>query len=499
MSERAGRREWIGLAVLVFPCFLLSMDFTVLHLAVPKLTTDLSPSATQLLWIVDIYGFLIAGSLITMGSLGDRIGRRKLLLIGAACFGAASTIAAFAPTASTLVASRALLGVAGSTLMPSTMALIRNMFHDETQRRYAIAMWINGFVVGAAVGPILGGIMLENFWWGSVFLLNVPVMLLLIILGPILLPEFKDPNPGPLDIPSALRSITSVLLIIYGVKRIAQDGPGATQFLSIAAGLAVGALFVIRQRRLEHPLIDLELFSSAPFSASVGTQMMATITFGGLYLLVSQYFQLVLGLSPLPAGMALLPATLAGIVATFLAPGLAKRWGPRTVMPTAMLASVIGIIALTQVSITSPLGLVVGAYLVMMFSVNIAMTLTTDMIMSVAPPERAGAASGISETSAELGAALGVAIMGSVSTAYYRMTLEPKIADSVPGDVSTAAMATIAGAVAAGTKLGGEPGALLIQSARESFAGSLAFVAAMSAVLVAITGVTALLILRRSR
>ena len=498
-NERAGRREWIGLAVLAFPCFLLSMDFTVLHLAVPKLTADLEPSSTQLLWIVDIYGFMIASSLITMGTLGDRIGRRKLLLIGAAAFGAASAVAAFADTAATLIATRGLLGVAGATLMPSTMALIRNMFHDETQRRFAIAMWINAFVVGAAVGPILGGVMLENFWWGSVFLLNVPVMIALLLLGPILLPEFKDPNPGPLDIPSALLSISSILLIIYGVKRIAQDGAGSAQFLAIAAGLAVGTLFVIRQRRLEHPLIDLELFSSAPFSASVGTQMMATITFGGLYLLVSQYLQLVLGLSPFPAGMALLPATLAGIVATFLAPIIVKRVDPRTVMPSAMLASVIGIVALTQITPTSPLALLVGAYMVMMFAVNIAMTLTTDMIMTVAPPERAGAASGISETSAELGAALGVAIMGSISTAYYRMSLDTSMAEGLPRDVSDGAMMTIAGAVAAGTKLGGSAGATLIQSAREAFAGSLAFVAGLSAVMVAITGITGLIILRRNR
>src|SRR5215208_4918993 len=188
-NQKAGRREWIGLAVLAFPCFLLAMDFTVLHLAVPKLTADLAPSSSQLLWIVDIYGFMISSSLITMGTLGDRIGRRKLLLIGAAAFGAASAVAAIADTASTLIATRALLGVAGATLMPSTMALIRNMFHDADQRRFAIAMWINAFVVGGAIGPILGGVMLDHFWWGSVFLLNVPVMVTLLILGPILLPE----------------------------------------------------------------------------------------------------------------------------------------------------------------------------------------------------------------------------------------------------------------------------------------------------------------------
>ncbi|MFO7496336.1 MAG: MFS transporter, partial [Desulfobacterales bacterium] len=183
---KAGRREWIGLAVLMLPTLLIAMDLTVLHLAVPSLSTDLQPSSTQLLWIVDIYGFMIAGSLITMGTLGDRIGRRKLLLIGAAAFGLASTVAAFSPTADLLIAARALLGVAGATLMPSTMSLIRNMFLDSRQRTAAIGIWVSGFSVGSAIGPLVGGILLENYWWGSVFLLGVPVMIVLLIAGPLL-------------------------------------------------------------------------------------------------------------------------------------------------------------------------------------------------------------------------------------------------------------------------------------------------------------------------
>src|SRR5215212_488051 len=453
LHEKATRREWIGLLVLAFPCFLLSVDFTVLHLAVPKLTADLKPSSTQLLWIVDIYGFLIASSLIIMGTLGDRIGRRKLLLFGAAAFGAASTVAAFANSASTLIATRALLGIAGATLMPSTMALIRNMFHDEHQRRFAIAMWINAFVVGGAIGPILGGVMLEHFWWGSVFLLNVPVMVTLLILGPILLPEFRDPNPGSVDIPSAALSLFAILTLIYGIKRIAQDGIGTISIVAITIGIALGVIFVSRQRRLEHPLIDLELFRSAPFSASVATQLIATITFGGLYLIVSQYLQLVVGLSPLRAGMALLPATVVGIAGTFTAPAIVKRIRSTYVMPAGMLFTTIGMIAITRITPSSSLALIVGAYMIMSFGINIAITLTTDMIMTVAPPERAGAASGISETSAELGAALGVAIMGSISTAYYRSSLGESLPEGLPAAITRNAMATIGGAVTSAAKV----------------------------------------------
>ncbi len=498
MNEKAGQREWIGLAVLAFPCFLLSMDFTVLHLAVPKLTVDLQPSSTQLLWIVDIYGFFIASSLITMGTLGDRIGRRKLLLFGAAAFGAASTIAAFAGSASTLIATRALLGVSGATLMPSTMALIRNMFHDEHQRRFAIAMWINAFVVGGAVGPILGGIMLEHFWWGSVFLLNVPVMVTLLIVGPILLPEFRDPDPGKLDVASAALSLFAILSIIYGIKRIATDGAGTITIGAIAFGALLGAVFVARQRKLEHPLIDLELFGKPEFSASVATQLIATITFGGLYLIVSQYFQLVLGLSPLRAGMALLPATVAGIFGTFAAPAIVKRVSARTIMPAGMLFTTIGMIAIALIKPTSNLALVVGAYMVMSFGINIAITLTTDMIMTAAPPERAGAASGISETSAELGAALGVAIMGSISTAYYRSSLRDNIPAGVPAEIARKAMATIGGAISSAANVNQPLRTDLIATARDAFTGSLALVAMVSTVLVLATGTIVLVVLKRS-
>ena len=496
-TERAGRREWIGLAVLAFPCFLLAVDFTVLHLAVPKITADLAPSSTQLLWIVDIYGFFIASSLITMGTLGDRIGRRRLLMFGGGAFGAASAVAAFADTASTLIATRALLGVAGATLMPSTMALIRNMFHDPDQRRIAIAVWINCFVVGGALGPLVGGIMLENFWWGSVFLLNVPVMIALLILAPILLPEFKDPNAGRLDISSAALSLLAILSIIYGVKRLAQDGIGTIPILSITLGLALGTIFVFRQKRLTHPLIDLELFKVPPFSAAVATQLVATITFGGLYLLVAQYLQLVVGLSPLHAGMALLPATVAGTLGTIAAPLLVKRIPIGYVIPCGMILSTVGMALIALMDSSSGIALLVAAYIMMSFGVNIAMTLTTDTIMGVAPPERAGAASGISETSAELGAALGIALLGSVSTAIYRGAMGT---DNMPRGISSAiaidARATIGGAITAAISVGGEAGADLARVAREAFTESLAIVAIISAVLVLLTSIITIAILR---
>src|SRR5262245_1814995 len=264
---KAGRREWIGLAVITLPCLLYSMDLTVLHLAVPRLTESLQPTSTQLLWIIDIYGFFVAGSLVTLGTLGDRIGRRKLLLIGAAFFGVASVLAAFSTSAAMLIATRALLGLAGATVAPSTLSLIRNMFHDPEERTRAISVWIMAFSMGGAVGPVVGGLLLEYFWWGSVFLAAVPVMLLILIVGPKLLPEYRDPNAGKLDVASAAISMAAVLSMIYGLKRMAQEGVTLLALLAVGAGVLLGLLFVRRQLRLTDPLLDLGLFRIRAFTA----------------------------------------------------------------------------------------------------------------------------------------------------------------------------------------------------------------------------------------
>ncbi|HVF40464.1 MAG TPA: MFS transporter [Gemmatimonadaceae bacterium] len=493
----AGRREWIGVSVLTLPCLLLAMDLTVLHLAVPALSADLSPTSSQLLWIVDIYGFLIAGSLITMGTLGDRIGRRRLLLIGAAAFGIASAMAAFSKSAEMLIATRALLGVAGATLMPSTLALIRNMFHDPRQRTVAIAIWLNSFMAGGALGPLLGGVMLEHFWWGSVFLLNVPVMVLLLVLGPLLLPENRDPNAGRLDLLSAALSLIAMLAIIYGIKKTAQDGLGLAPMTSIVAGLVLATVFVIRQRSLTDPLIDLRLFQVPAFSASVCTQLVSLTAMAGIYLFVSQYMQLVIGLSPLEAGLWTLPWTVAGMIASMLTPALARRVRPAYVMGAGLLLAAIGMAVLTQIGGYPGLGIVLASFIIIPVGLNPAMTLTTDLIMSVAPPDRAGAASAISETSSELGLALGMAILGSVGTASYRQIMDADELRGLPADAAEAARSTLGGAVETGARIGGQTGTELIATARDAFAQSLELVASISALVVLTMAIVAVAMLRR--
>src|SRR5687768_14851857 len=328
----AGRREWIGLGVFALACLLYVMDLTVLHLAVPSLSADLKPSSSQLLWIVDIYGFVVAGSLITMGTLGDRIGRRRLLLIGASAFGIVSLLAAFSTSAGILIVSRALMGIAGATLAPSTLSLIFNMFIDPRQRSVAIGVWITSFSVGGAIGPVLGGVLLEYFWWGSVFLLALPVMALLLVLGPRLLPEFRDPKAGRLDPMSAAMSLAAVLGVIYGLKEIAQDGFGLLPALSIFAGLFVGAWFVRRQLTLSDPMIDISLFRIPSFAAALATNVLGIFIAVGYFLFIAQYLQLVLGLSPLEAGLWSLPSAVGFIVGSNIAPWIIHRFRPAFVL-----------------------------------------------------------------------------------------------------------------------------------------------------------------------
>lgn len=498
-SRRAGRREWIGLAVIALPCLLYSMDLTVLYLAVPRITADLAPSSAQLLWIVDIYGFLLAGSLITMGTLGDRIGRRRLLLLGAAAFGLASIFAAFSTSAGMLIVARALLGVAGATLAPSTLSLIRNMFEDPGQRRFAIGIWVTSFSAGGAIGPLVGGVLLEFFWWGSVFLVSVPVMALLLAVGPKLLPEFKDPQAGRLDVYSAGLSLLAVLAVIYGLKQIAEHGLGSLPVLAIAGGLAAGVVFLRRQGSLADPLLDLRLFRSAAFNASLAMNTLSLFMAFGVFLFTAQYLQLVLGLSPLLAGLWSAPSSVGFIAGSMLAPAIAVRIRPAYLIAAALGIAAFGFVILTQVGTTSGLAAMVTGSIVFSLGIAPVVTLSTDLIVGAAPPERAGAASAISETGAELGGALGIAILGSIGTAVYRRLMATVALENVPGDVIEAARGTLGGAVTAAGQVTDQTGAELVSVARAAFVDGLEVIATVSAVVAVALAVVALVLLRDVR
>lgn len=480
-AHRAGPREWLGLAVLALPTLLVSMDVSVLHLAVPHITASLGADAPQMLWIIDIYGFMISGFLVTMGTLGDRIGRRKLLLIGAAAFGIASVAAAYATSPAMLIAARAALGIAGATLMPSTLALISNMFHDPRQRGQAIAVWVTMFSVGIALGPVVGGALLGLFWWGSVFLLSVPIMVLLLVTAPALLPEYRDQDAGRLDLTSVALSLAAILPIIYGLKELAQSGPALWPVLALVVGLLIGVLFVWRQRTLPSPLLDLRMFGNRTFTTALVTMLFSMFVAGGTYLFVTQYLQLVAGQSPMRAGLWLLPAAFALIVTSMLAP-VATRWlRPAHVVGIGLAISAIGHLMLALVDSPSGLPQLVIGFVFVLAGGGPLIALGTDLVIGSAPPEQAGSASAISETSTELGMALGVAALGSIGTAVYRSQVTAPT--NVPADAASVAQDTLAGAVAVARELPVELGAALLAPARDAFTSGLNLVGGIGAVL----------------
>jgi DHA2 family multidrug resistance protein-like MFS transporter len=495
---KATRREWIGLAVLALACLLYVMDLTVLDLAVPALSADLQPSSSQLLWIIDVYGFMVAGALVTMGTLGDRIGRRRLLMFGAAGFGLVSILAACSTTPEMLIFSRALLGIAGATIAPSTLSLIFHMFRDPAERTRAVGVWIGAFSAGSAVGPVLGGMLLEVFWWGSVFLLALPVMGALLVLGPKVLPEYRDPNAGRLDLVSAAMSVAALLAVIYGIKQIVQDGVGPVPVLAIAGGIAVGVAWARRQRRLPEPMIDVRLFRIRRFSVALVVNFLAIFVMVGYVLYLGQYMQLVLDLSPLSAGLASVPGAAGFVVSSQLAPRLVQRLRPAQLVSGGLAVSAVGLLVLTSVTVEAGLVTLVISALLISLGMGPVFGLTTEMIVGSAPEEAAGAASGISETAAELGGALGIAVLGTIGVAIYRGGVADGLPAGIPTELAEAAEDTLGGAAHVAAQLPEAAGTALIDAANAAFVSGLQLTSVVAAVIAAGLAVLAAVALRET-
>ncbi len=485
------------MAVLVLPALLASMDLSVLFMAAPWIGAELTPSATQQLWIMDIYGFAMAGLLITMGSIGDRIGRRRMLLLGAVAFGAASVVAAYSTSAEMLIAARALLGIGAATLAPSTLSLIRSMFLDEDQRRTAIGIWTAAFTSGFAVGPIIGGLLLENFHWGSVFLINVPVMVLLLVAAPLLITESRDPRPRSFDLLGSALSLAAVLPVIYGIKKMVEDGVETSYLACITGGVVAAGLFLRHQLTTPAPMIDIRLFRHASFSASIVANMTVVFATAGMGLLAVTFMQTVMGYAPFDAALWMLPAVAGSAAGVAAASVLARSIRPAKLIAAGLAISASGFFWVSTIEPDSHIGTLIAGYALLTVGVGMTATLATALVLTTAPPEEAGAASATSETSAELGGALGIASLGTLATAVYRNHMQGRVPPDLGDDGTTTAEATLPGAMTVAEQAPPELSGPLLAEAFDAYSRGFGVAAMVGGVLVLGVGLLAGLALRK--
>ncbi|AIG76126.1 major facilitator transporter [Amycolatopsis japonica] len=481
VSAKAGWREWLGLLVLCLPTMLTTVDISAVFLSLPHISADLGSGATEQLWIVDIYGFLIAGFLVTMGTLGDKIGRRKVLMIGAVVFIIASILAAYSTSTGMLIVSRALLGIAGATVAPTVLALLQSMFKDPKQMATAMAAWGTAIMLGVILGPVIGGLLLGAFWWGSIFLMAVPVMLLLLIAGPILVPESRNPEAGKLDLFSVALSLLAILPLIFGLKEMARGGVAAFPIIAVVVGAVSLVVFIRRQRALANPLLDLSLFSNRTVSAALIIATVLAFVMGGIDLMASLHLQLVEGLSPVQIGVWLLIPSFGMVVVGNIGNVIAQKVKPGYVLAVGCLLAAVGMVVLTQVSPTAGVSTVLIGITIIYLGGSPAGMITPYLIMSSTPPEKAGSAGSLQSTGGEFGVALGVAVAGLMGTAVYRGAFETPA--GTPADVAGPASESIAGAFATAGQIPGEAGANVVASAKEAFSSGVSVVAAIMAAL----------------
>ncbi|WP_036320581.1 MFS transporter [Microbacterium indicum] len=493
-GPKADWRGWVALAVLMLPVLLVSMDNTILNFAIPEIARDLEPTSAEQLWIIDAYSLVLAGLLVTAGSLGDRFGRRRMLLIGAVGFTVLSVAAAFAPTAIALIAARAGMGVFGAALMPSTMSLLRSIFRQRDQRRLAIAIWAGMFSAGGALGPILGGVLIEHFPWQSVFLVAVPILVLLLALAPAFVTESRDPQPGPIDGWSILISMLALAPLAYGIKEIAVSG--WIGLVPVAIGLGFGWIFVRRQLRSAHPLLDMGLFRRPTFAGSLATNLCCIMGYVGFLYFVSQHLQMIVGLSPLMAGVSLIPGAVVSIIAGLAITPVARRFRASIVVPTVLVLAVAGFL-LVALAGAHGLWAIVVAFMLIGGGTGAAQAISGELIVSSAPPAKAGAASAVSETAYEFGAVLGTSILGGALTAWYRGHLV--LPAGVPEESAAQARETLAGAVNEAQAIGGPVGESLRAAAADAFDGGVVTTSILGAVLTVAAGVVAATTLERRR
>jgi DHA2 family multidrug resistance protein-like MFS transporter len=456
------------------------MDISLLFVAGPAITEALHPTSTQWLWAMDIYSFVTAGLLITMGGLGDRIGRKKVLLAGAGVFGAFSLELAYAPNANLFVLGRAMLAIGGATLAPSTLSLIRGMFADERQRRTAVGAWTIAFAGGAVAGPIIGGVLLEYFWWGAVFLINVPVMFLLLIAAPFLIAESRNPTRPRFDLLGAASSLVAILCLVFAMTQVARHGIGLTSASAALIGAAVAAGFIVRQNRAAHPLIDLTLFRIPGFAAAIGVNTITAMVISGLGVLAFPFLQIVHGLSPLQSALWALPTLAGSFLGAFVATSASRLSGIRLLI-TGLLSAMSGLIAVATIRPQTGLWLFLAGYTVLTFGIGLTATVANSLVLTSASAERAGAVAGLSETSAQLGGALGIATLGTVASVVYRAAMTR----AAPAGSDPKALETVAGAATAAQHTADHTAVSLLTAAFSAYTDGIVTTALVGVILTA--------------
>ncbi|TQN33342.1 DHA2 family multidrug resistance protein-like MFS transporter [Haloactinospora alba] len=502
-AQRATWRAWLGLAILTLPLLMAATDMTVLFLALPSIAADLTPGSTQLLWILHAGEFLTVGFALTMGRVAQRIGPRRLLVIGGSAYGLASLAAAHSPTPEILIAMRGLLGVAAATLLPSVMALLRGMFPVARQFSVAVAVTMSSFSAGMALGPPLGGFLLENFWWGSVFLVNVPVAALLLAGAP-LLPSPRGDGAGRVDITSVLLSLGAIISVIFGLQEIADKQTSATgeplwpYLLAVVVGLGFLVAFVRRQLRLADPLLDLRTFAAPAFTISLLAMLLMLLGMGGTDMLLAQYLQTVIGLSPGRAGLLLLAPALASAVGGMLAPVLNRWTRPAFTMAGGLLTAAGGAAVMVLLEGRAGAVALVAVAAVIALALGPLFTLSTNLVVGTAPKHQAGSAAALGDVSGGFGNALSLAFLGSLSAVVYRSALEGSVPAEASESAAEAARESIGGATAVAGNLPGEAGAELLEAARSAFGLGLQSAYGFGAVLLTLVAVLVAWLLRHA-
>jgi MFS transporter, DHA2 family, multidrug resistance protein len=470
-ERQADTRRWLVLGVMCLSLLLIVMDNTIVNVALPTLQRDLDASTTQLQWVVDAYILVFAGLLLTMGSLGDRFGRRGALAIGLSVMGTASILSSFADSADQLIATRALMGVGGAMIMPATLSIITNVFTDRRERAQAIAIWSATAGAAVAIGPVTGGWLLEHFWWGSVFLVNVPVVVVALVLGQLFVPTSRDPSAPPIDVVGALLSIAGLVVLVWAII----EGPGGWTNPEILGAFALSAvllgIFVVWERRVRFPMLDVGFFRNPRFSAASGAIMLTFFAMFGSLFLLTQFLQSILGYTPLEAGIRLLPMAGVMLVISPLSAKVVERIGSKIVVATGLSVGAVGLIIASRLTAGASYPEVLVALVVLAAGLALVMPPATESIMGSLPLAKAGVGSAVNDTTRQVGGALGVAVLGSVMSSTYG----PRVTEAISGlpvssEQATAIHDQIGAAMRAAAEIGGEPGRMLADVASRGFA-----------------------------